>query len=57
MLGDGEDVVDVIASPPPEKFPPVAELRGGEDDDVATCLTIVAARHEALCVADADGSR
>jgi hypothetical protein len=58
MLGDaGEDVVDLISSPPPEIFPPVAVLGYGEDDDVVTCLITVATRHEALYVAAVGVSR
>jgi hypothetical protein len=47
----------VSASQLPEFFPPTNVLEGGEDDSVATCLVTVAARHEALYVADVHGSR
>jgi hypothetical protein len=62
MLGDGVDVVDlIIASPPPDGFPPVAVLGGGEDDDLAKCpwqlAVTLAARHAAPSVAAVDGSR
>jgi hypothetical protein len=57
MLGDGADVVDIVASSRQESFPSVAVLGGGEDDDVAKCLITLAARHEALRVAVDDGSR
>jgi hypothetical protein len=58
MLGDGDNFVALIASPPPESFPPcVAVLEGGEDDDVAKCPITLATPHEALHVAVAHRSR
>jgi hypothetical protein len=49
MLGDGEDVVDLTASPPSKNY-------RSEDDDVATCLETLEVRQKDLYGAVVDGN-